>query len=402
MPYESKAQAAFMHIHHPDIAKRWDKEYDEGKIKRKKMPEHVKKEASAIEQRLLLQSTIKLARHVKKGGIMDVMARLGAKVGPALNEHVMSPVLKGVESVGGGSLGSVGASIANKVKPAMQGASNYLGNSGNKMDWSHMAHMGPATVPAMEAPNAARNIGLATTGLVGGAGAMGLMSGQDKQAALPLGLLGALGGAGIGAATADEGHGLGGAVKGGLVGGGLGLAAGPLAKGFKGGFGGVGAGAAKAEGAAAGAAASGDGVAANKALASTGAGGPKAALPSPKPANPIVRGSDIAEDFAARNRMSLGRQGGPEMTGHVATHGDVQRTRALNHVNRANIYPQGGEMPVKAGNAIGTPYTDGILSWCLKNNCNAEQVLDVFEKGAAQEGVAGQECKAFLDRLLAE
>ncbi len=35
MPYRSKAQRAFMHIHHPKIAKKWDKRYD-GKIVPKK------------------------------------------------------------------------------------------------------------------------------------------------------------------------------------------------------------------------------------------------------------------------------------------------------------------------------------------------------------------------------
>lgn len=31
MPYRSKKQRAYMHIHHPRIAKRWDKKYG-GKI----------------------------------------------------------------------------------------------------------------------------------------------------------------------------------------------------------------------------------------------------------------------------------------------------------------------------------------------------------------------------------
>ena len=38
MPYKSSAQRAFMHIHHPDIAARWDKKYPQ-----KGLPEHVKK-----------------------------------------------------------------------------------------------------------------------------------------------------------------------------------------------------------------------------------------------------------------------------------------------------------------------------------------------------------------------
>jgi hypothetical protein len=39
MPYKSRAQAAYMHINHPNIAKRWDKEYPH----QGKLPEHVKK-----------------------------------------------------------------------------------------------------------------------------------------------------------------------------------------------------------------------------------------------------------------------------------------------------------------------------------------------------------------------
>ena len=30
MPYESAAQRAYMHVHLPDIAKRWDKKYGGG------------------------------------------------------------------------------------------------------------------------------------------------------------------------------------------------------------------------------------------------------------------------------------------------------------------------------------------------------------------------------------
>jgi len=35
MPWRSKKQRAYMHIHHPKIAKRWDKKYG-GKIRRGK------------------------------------------------------------------------------------------------------------------------------------------------------------------------------------------------------------------------------------------------------------------------------------------------------------------------------------------------------------------------------
>ena len=44
MPYKSKAQAAYMHIHHPEIATRWSKEY----LHQDKLPEHVKKKKAGV------------------------------------------------------------------------------------------------------------------------------------------------------------------------------------------------------------------------------------------------------------------------------------------------------------------------------------------------------------------
>jgi len=41
-PYRSSKQRAFMHIHHPEIAKRWDKKYS-GKITGKKKKKSTKK-----------------------------------------------------------------------------------------------------------------------------------------------------------------------------------------------------------------------------------------------------------------------------------------------------------------------------------------------------------------------
>lgn len=38
MPYKSKKQAAYMHIHHPEIAKRWDKEYGSSPVAEKDSP----------------------------------------------------------------------------------------------------------------------------------------------------------------------------------------------------------------------------------------------------------------------------------------------------------------------------------------------------------------------------
>ena len=40
MPFKSQAQRAFMHIHHPEIAKRWEAHTPD-----KKLPQHANKEA---------------------------------------------------------------------------------------------------------------------------------------------------------------------------------------------------------------------------------------------------------------------------------------------------------------------------------------------------------------------
>lgn len=166
MPYVSDAQRKFMHAKHPGIAKRWDKEYPD----QKGLPEHVDKKAS-LEQRLLISSVIKIASQVKRGGVMDLVSQLGGKVGPMLHENVTSPLLAGLRNIAGGSLGGAAAGVASKAVPHLDRASGYLGNAG---------------LPLIEAPNAARNIGLATLGAGGALAANGVknrMMGGDKEAA---------------------------------------------------------------------------------------------------------------------------------------------------------------------------------------------------------------------------
>ena len=45
MPYKSAKQRAYMHIHHPDVAKKWDTKYG-GKIVPRKAKEAVKRRAA--------------------------------------------------------------------------------------------------------------------------------------------------------------------------------------------------------------------------------------------------------------------------------------------------------------------------------------------------------------------
>lgn len=51
MPYKSKAQRAYMHIHHPGIAERWDEEHPKS-AKSKKLPEHVKRTHGEIKKHI--------------------------------------------------------------------------------------------------------------------------------------------------------------------------------------------------------------------------------------------------------------------------------------------------------------------------------------------------------------
>ncbi len=45
MPFKSKAQEGYMHVHHPEIAERWDKETPSPK----ELPEHVEERKSEHE-----------------------------------------------------------------------------------------------------------------------------------------------------------------------------------------------------------------------------------------------------------------------------------------------------------------------------------------------------------------
>jgi hypothetical protein len=47
MPYKSKVQVGYMHVHHPKIAKRWDKKYGV----RKGLPKHVKAKSTRRRRR---------------------------------------------------------------------------------------------------------------------------------------------------------------------------------------------------------------------------------------------------------------------------------------------------------------------------------------------------------------
>ncbi len=57
MPYKSKAQEAYMHIHHPEIAKKWDEKYETPH----NLPEHVKNNSNMSAEDI----AFKLANSIK-------------------------------------------------------------------------------------------------------------------------------------------------------------------------------------------------------------------------------------------------------------------------------------------------------------------------------------------------
>ena len=61
MPYVSNAQRGYMHVHHPEIAKRWDKEYpNQGKL-----PQHVKG-SKAVNNRAAKRRVRRKKRHASR------------------------------------------------------------------------------------------------------------------------------------------------------------------------------------------------------------------------------------------------------------------------------------------------------------------------------------------------
>jgi hypothetical protein len=50
---------------------------------------------------------------------------------------------------------------------------------------------------------------------------------------------------------------------------------------------------------------------------------------------------------------------------------------------------------------LGTPFMDGFLLQCATTGLTEKQTADAIEKAAQAEGLVGEECKAFLERLAA-
>lgn len=178
MPYKSKAQAAFMHINHPEIAKRWDKEYPE----KKKMPEHVKKSTARIDMDALL----------KRAGIESMFPAIGRWAQPMVSSATpyLSSAAKGLRSVAGktmgagkvtSALGSAGKGIANYGTSIAEHASpGVTAGMGGSMG-SFAPGIGKTTEELAAGQNAMSTLGKATAGTAAGLGALGVYGVMHKK-----------------------------------------------------------------------------------------------------------------------------------------------------------------------------------------------------------------------------
>ena len=67
------------------------------------------------------------------------------------------------------------------------------------------------------------------------------------------------------------------------------------------------------------------------------------------------------------------------------------------------LFGGGGEEGKTASDErLGSPFTDGFLTYCINNKLQGEKVAEMIEKGAALEDRTGKECKAFLDKVLSK
>jgi hypothetical protein len=62
--------------------------------------------------------------------------------------------------------------------------------------------------------------------------------------------------------------------------------------------------------------------------------------------------------------------------------------------------PKEKKEPEEKEAQLGTPFTDGLLQFCLERKLDGEQVADLLEKGAQAGGWIGEECQGLLDRMV--
>lgn len=63
-------------------------------------------------------------------------------------------------------------------------------------------------------------------------------------------------------------------------------------------------------------------------------------------------------------------------------------------------YALSGGDKTASDQAVGTPFMDGFLSFCVNNNLDCARVADLLEKGAQVQDRTGQECRSFIDKLV--
>jgi len=108
----------------------------------------------------------------------------------------------------------------------------------------------------------------------------------------------------------------------------------------------------------------------------------------------------LNEDLAARKTMrNIGL--GTAATGAGVVGGAIGGIAGGVHSKKKKSEGKKPEKKEKKEAQLGTPFMDGFLLQCAETGLNESQVADVIEKAAQLDNQIGEECRVFLDRLVA-
>jgi hypothetical protein len=92
--------------------------------------------------------------------------------------------------------------------------------------------------------------------------------------------------------------------------------------------------------------------------------------------------------------------GGAGYAGYKALSGGKGEEKQTAKAPEKKEAPKEKKEPEEKEAQLGTPFTDGLLQFCLERKLDGEQVADLLEKGAQAGGWIGEECQGLLDRMV--
>jgi len=135
---------------------------------------------------------------------------------------------------------------------------------------------------------------------------------------------------------------------------------------------------------------------------------PGSNIGSPEEAQKLVQSSPefykaVAEQIKNRERvvgagvLGAGAVGvGAPVLYNAFTNSDLPQETSLN-TGKEGPSDEG----TKTSEFIGTPFTDGFLQCCLNARLSGDQVAELLEKGAELKDKVGEECRGFIQRMMA-